>query len=90
MRGHSTAIGSFTFMIISACCPHLVGAWAGSWRPTAVYASSGKPLPSPPPCSTNTVCPAPTSASAPAGTRAMRFSLVLISFGTPMIMEPRS
>src|SRR5215207_2586487 len=57
-----------------------------SCAPTAAYCSSSKPLPRPPPCSTSTVWPACTSASAPAGTRAMRFSLVLISFGTPMII----
>ena len=38
------------------------------------------------PSRSSTECPAPTSVSAPAGTRAMRFSLVLISFGTPIFM----
>ncbi len=33
-----------------------------------------------------TVCPRVVKASTPAGTNATRFSLVLISFGTPMIM----
>jgi len=36
-----------------------------------------------------TVCPAPVSASAPAGTSAIRFSLVLISLGTPISMGPQ-
>jgi hypothetical protein len=33
-----------------------------------------------------TLCPAPTSDSAPAGTSAIRFSFVLISFGTPIFI----
>src|SRR5215218_2511602 len=84
MRGYSTAIGSFTFMIISARAH--TSSTGRSCAPTDEYCSSSKPLPSPPPCSTSTVWPACTSASAPAGTSAMRFSLVLISFGTPMII----
>ena len=76
-------------MIISDCF-HTSSALARIFAPTAVYASSGKPLPRPPPRSMNTVCPAVTSASAPAGTRAMRFSFVLISLGTPISMGPRS
>src|SRR5688572_29931855 len=84
MRGYSTAIGSFTFMIISARAH--TSSTGRSSAPTDEYCSSSKPLPSPPPCSTSTVWPASTTASAPAGPGAMRSSLVLISFGTPMIL----
>src|SRR5687768_9637202 len=55
--------------------------------PAATYAWSVKPLPTPAPSSTNTWCPAATSASVPAGTSATRFSLVLISLGTPISMR---
>src|SRR5262245_59797698 len=37
----------------------------------------------------STECPAPTRASAPAGTSAIRFSFVLISFGTPIFMDSK-
>jgi hypothetical protein len=83
MRGYSTAMGSLTFMIISAR-RQTSSTSSRICAPTAVYWSSVKPLPSPALFSTNTVWPALTRASAPAGTRAMRFSLVLISFGTPI------
>src|SRR5512134_3963978 len=85
IRGHSTAIGSFTLKIISALA-HTSSAVGRIVAPAATYAESGNPLPSPAPCSTCTVCPCPTSDSTPAGTSATRFSLVLISFGTPMII----
>src|ERR1043166_4570994 len=85
MFGHSRSIGSFTFMIISLS-RHVVAASGAILAPTAVNASSGNPLPRPAPVSINTECPAPTSDSAPAGTRAMRFSLVLISLGTPIFI----
>ncbi len=85
MRGHSTSIGSFTFMIISARC-HTSSAVARICAPAATYVSSANPLPMPAPCSSSTVCPWLTSASAPAGASATRFSFVLISFGTPMSM----
>src|SRR3954471_9750296 len=86
MRGHSGLIGSFTFMIMSAS-RQTASASAPIFAPTDVYAESGNPLPSPAPFSIMTLCPAPTSASAPAGTSATRFSLVLISFGTPIFIE---
>ena len=79
-------MGSFTFMIISAS-RHTVPASGAIWAPTAVYASSGNPLPTPPFVSIITEWPAATNASAPAGTRAIRFSFVLISFGTPIFMN---
>src|SRR5688572_10470560 len=86
MCGHSAAIGSFTFMIMSASF-HTAAALGAMVAPTAAYSSSGKPLPSPAPCSTVTLCPAAIIASAPAGTSATRFSLTLISFGTPIFMS---
>ena len=51
MRGYSTGIGSFTFMIISARCPDLVGL-VEDLAPAGAYCSSVKPLPSPAPFST--------------------------------------
>src|SRR5262245_56447340 len=85
MRGHSTLIGSFTFMIISLS-RHTVSASGAIVAPTATKSSSANPLPRPAPVSMSTEWPAPTKVSAPAGTRAMRFSFVLISFGTPIFM----
>src|SRR5689334_12428250 len=88
MQGHSGSIGSLTLTIISAFA-QTSPALGTSVPPVSRYASSPKPEPRPAPCSTNTVCPSPTSDSTPAGTRATRFSAVLISFGTPTIMlEP--
>ena len=83
MRGHSTAMGSFTLMIMSASF-QTSSAVLRILAPTATYCSSLKLLPSPAPFSMNTVWPADTSASAPAGTSETRFSFVLISFGMPM------
>src|SRR5688572_24401646 len=85
MCGHSCAIGSFTFMIMSARF-QTSAAVSTICAPKLVYRLSSKPLPAPAFFSTSTVCPALTSASAPPGTSAMRFSFVLISLGTPMIM----
>ena len=79
---YSTSMGSLTFMIISARAH--TSSTSCRVAPTASYCSSVKPLPRPPPRSTITWWPDCTSASAPAGTRAMRFSLVFISFGTPI------
>src|SRR5947208_3434183 len=45
------------------------------------------PEPSPAPASISTVCPASVSASAPADTRDTRYSLSLISLGTPTIIR---
>src|SRR6266480_5533738 len=86
MQGHSGSIGSFTLTIISAL-DHASPARGTSVAPAARYASSEKPDPSPAPCSTSTVWPSPTNDSTPAGTSATRFSAVLISLGTPMIMR---
>src|SRR6266480_7839075 len=85
MHGHSGSIGSFTFTTISALA-HTSAALATSVAPTARYVSSANPEPIPAPCSTSTECPSPTNDSTPAGTRATRFSAVLISLGTPTIM----
>src|SRR5204862_8250851 len=82
--GHSGSIGSFTFRIISAFA-HTASAEGTICAPTARYASSLNPEPSPAPCSTSTVWLSLASDSAPAGTSATRFSAVLISFGTPTI-----
>src|SRR5437867_230876 len=57
-----------------------------SSAPALAYSSSGRPLPIPAPFWTRTLCPAPTSTLAPAGTMLTRYSLSLISFGTPMII----
>jgi hypothetical protein len=57
IRGHSAAIGSFTFMIMSARC-QTSSAVPSICAPAFTYASSGKPLPSPAVVSTTTVCPA--------------------------------
>src|SRR5699024_666394 len=54
--------------------------------PCSLYSSSVKPLPSPAEVSTNTVCPTATKWAAPSGVKATRFSLFLISFGTPIII----
>src|SRR5690348_4773085 len=89
IRGHSGAIGSLTFMMMSAAF-HTASASGAMRAPAFTYRSSQKPLPSPAPFSMCTVWPAATSASAPAGTSATRFSLVLISFGTPMFMLSRN
>src|SRR5438477_13180477 len=86
MHGHSGSIGSFTFTTISALA-HTSAALATSVAPTARYVSSANPEPIPAPCSTSTECPSPTNDSTPAGTSATRFSAVLISLGTPMIMR---
>jgi hypothetical protein len=86
MRGHSTAIGSFTLMIMSAPF-HVASAFGAIFAPTAVYCSSVNELPMPAPVSTITSCPAATSASAPAGTSETRFSFVLISFGIPIFIK---
>src|SRR5215218_5148192 len=85
MRGYSIAMGSFTFMIISARA-HTSSAVSSTVAPATSYCSSVKPLPSPAPRSMKSWWPFWTSASAPAGTRATRFSLVLISRGTPISM----
>src|SRR5678816_3236303 len=86
---HSRSIGSFTFMIISLS-RQTAAASGAILAPTAVNTSSEKPLPNPAPVSTRTECPAAISASAPAGTSAIRFSFVLISFGTPIFIVRKS
>src|SRR5256885_8382702 len=55
MCGHSGSMGSFTFMIISLP-RHTAAAFGAIFAPTPVYASSGKPLPSPAPVSMRTSC----------------------------------
>src|SRR6185312_10888329 len=85
IRFHSTSIGSFTFIIMSACF-QTESASGAIDAPAFTYRSSAKPLPSPADFSTSTVWPLATRDSAPAGTSATRFSFVLISFGTPMSM----
>src|SRR5687768_10839085 len=85
MCGHSRSMGSFTFMIMSADF-HTDAASGRIVAPACSYSASGKPLPSPAPVSMRTLCPASASTRAPAGTRATRFSFVLISFGTPICM----
>src|SRR5688500_3010454 len=86
MRGYSRAIGSLTFMSISAFAQ--TSAAVGTMRaPNASYCASSNPLPSPAVCSISTVCPLLTRASAPPGVSATRFSFVLISLGTPTIMS---
>src|SRR5436309_9699107 len=55
--------------------------------PCSRYSSSVMPEPSPAPASISTVCPASVSASAPADTRDTRYSLSLISLGTPTIIR---
>src|SRR5256885_6094658 len=89
MHGHSGSIGSFTFTTISALA-HTSAPLGTSVAPTARYVSSTNPEPIPAPCSTSTECPSPTSDSTPAGTRATRFSAVLISLGTPTIIDRKS
>src|SRR5687767_9101734 len=74
-------------MIMSARF-HTSAAVSAICAPKRVYVSSSNPLPAPAFFSISTVCPACFNASAPPGTSATRFSLVLISFGTPMIMSP--
>ena len=54
--------------------------------PAAVYSASEKPLPSPAVRCTRTSWPCLTSSATPAGVRATRFSLFLISLGTPIII----
>src|SRR5438128_12468543 len=53
--------------------------------PARVYNGSSNPEPSPALFSTNTRCPASVKARTPAGVRPTRYSLSLISFGSPMI-----
>src|SRR4051794_39637945 len=85
MRAYSGSTGSFTFTIISAFA-HTSSAVSRIVPPARSKSTSGMPLPSPAERSTNTVCPALTSALTPAGTRPTRYSLFLISFGTPTII----
>jgi hypothetical protein len=54
IRFHSTSIGSFTFMIMSACF-QTASAFGAIDAPAFVYRSSAKPLPSPADFSTSTV-----------------------------------
>jgi hypothetical protein len=86
IRGHSTLMGSFTLMIISAAA-HTSSAVGRICAPTAVYCASSKPAAEAGALLHIHLWPAATSASAPAGTRAMRFSLVLISFGMPIFIK---
>ena len=86
MCGHSRSIGSFTFMIMSAVAPHGRGVGRDRRADGRVVLVAESRCPSPAPVSMSTEWPAATSASAPAGTSAMRFSFVLISFGTPIFM----
>ena len=82
---YSTACGSFTFIIMSACA-NTAAASGSSCAPAAVNSASGKPLPSPAAACTSTLWPACTRVSTAAGVSATRYSLSLISFGTPIIM----
>src|SRR5689334_2822445 len=54
------------------------------FAPAALYSSSEKPLPFPAPACTNTSCPSDARTLAPDGVIPTRYSLSLISVGTPM------
>src|ERR1019366_1202917 len=84
-RWYSAAMGSLTFKTSSACA-HTSSAVATIVAPLATYASSLMDDPTPAPASIKTWCPPEANSRTPAGVRATRFSSVLISFGTPMII----
>src|SRR4051812_15578847 len=56
--------------------------------PAARYASSVAPMPAPAPVSTSTLCPCATISRTDDGVRPTRYSLFLISFGTPTCILP--
>ena len=74
-----------TLKIISARF-HTSSAEARIEAPAPVYSESAIPDPTPAPASTTTLWPAAVSDRTPAGTSATRFSLSLISLGSPTIM----
>src|SRR5258708_5868922 len=84
MRGYSGAIGSFTLTIISASA-QTSSADSIIVAPARWYKESSNPDPSPASFSTSTRWPASVSARTPAGVSPTRYSLSLISFGSPMI-----
>src|SRR5258706_9474766 len=81
---YSDCCGSLTLTTISAAQASFA---LGTMTPPAcTYCSSLIPLPSPAPVSTFTEWPRLTNWRTPAGVIPTRYSRVLISFGTPMIM----
>src|SRR5690606_6856966 len=76
-----------TFKIMSAFS-QTSEAFSTISAPAFLYSSSVKLLPKPAPDSTSTFCPAFTRSNTPVGVIATRFSLFLISFGTPIIISP--
>src|SRR5262249_15002426 len=85
MRPNSSASGSFTLTIISARF-QTSSREAIICAPAFLNSSSVTPEPTPAPACTSTVWPRLVRMRTPAGIMPTRYSRVLISVGTPMIM----